>query len=170
MRRGQSRGVGDGSRHDADKHSHVRMAVDEEDSHGNGDVQRYAQHRQHIEPDTTLLERGEERRAYLQTDGEDEVVDGLMKDFPLGAAGFADGPEGGLYCSGAGRGSDISKGGVTVEVVWPLEEEPMQCTVRASVELLDLNDLQTVTGTQVYEFPYQKVGEKWVFTSFESIF
>ena len=112
----------------------------------------------------------DELRAYLKTIFSDEVVDGLMKDFPLGAAGFADGPEGGLYCSGAGRGSDISKGGVTVEVVWPLEEEPMQCTVRASVELLDLNDLQTVTGTQVYEFPYQKVGEKWVFTSFESIF
>lgn len=112
----------------------------------------------------------DELRAYLKTIFSDEVVDGLMKDFPLGAAGFADGPEGGLYCSGAGRGSDISKGGVTVEVVWPLEEEPMQCTIRASVELLDLNDLQTVTGTQVYEFPYQKVGEKWVFTSFESIF
>lgn len=112
----------------------------------------------------------DELRAYLKTIFSDEVVDGLMKDFPLGAAGFADGPEGGLYCSGAGRGSDISKGGVTVEVVWPLEEEPVQCTIRASVELLDLNDLQTVTGTQVYEFPYQKVGEKWVFTSFESIF
>lgn len=112
----------------------------------------------------------DELRAYLKTIFSDEVVDGLMKDFPLGAAGFADGPEGGLYCSGAGRGSDISKGGVTIEAVWPLEEEPIQCTVRVSVELLDLNDLQTVTGTQVYEFPYQKVGEKWVFTSFESIF
>lgn len=116
------------------------------------------------------LNNMDELRAYLKTIFSDEVVDGLMKDFPLGAAGFADGPEGGLYCSGAGRGSDISRGGVTVEVVWPLEEEPVQCTVRASVELLDLNDLQTVTGTQVYEFPYQKVGEKWVFTSFESIF
>lgn len=112
----------------------------------------------------------DELRAYLKTIFSDEVVDNLMKDFPLGAAGFADGPEGGLYCSGAGRGSDISKGRVTTEVVWPLEEEPIQCTLRASVELLDWNDLQTVTGTQVYEFPYQKVGDKWVFTSFESIF
>lgn len=109
----------------------------------------------------------EELRGYLKTLFSDEVVDGLLKD---GSAAFADGPEGGLYTTGAGRGSNITKGGVTLEVIWPQEGEPVLCTVQATVELLDLETLSTVTGTQVYQFPYQKVGDKWVFTQFESIF
>lgn len=112
----------------------------------------------------------EELRAYLKTLFSDEIVDELLKN---GSAMFADGPEGGLYTSGAGRGSDITKGGLVLSVLWPAEGNDTLCTVQAEVELLEWPEgaaEPVVTGTQVYQFPYQKVGDKWVFTQFVSIF
>lgn len=112
----------------------------------------------------------DELRAYLKTLFSDEIVDALLKN---GSAMFADGPEGGLYTSGSGRGSDITKGGVVLSVLWPSEGNDALCAVQAEVELLDWPEgaaEPVVTGTQLYEFPYQKVGDKWVFTQFVSIF
>ena len=113
------------------------------------------------------LNSTDELRAYLKTLFSDEVVDGLFKN---ASATFADGPEGGLYTTGAGRGSNINKGGVVLSVVWPPEGGDALCTVQAEVELLDGETLSTVVGTEVYQFPYQKVGDKWVFTQFTTIF
>lgn len=104
-------------------------------------------------------------RSYLKTLFSDEVVDGLL---PIGGQQYVE-IDGQLYTSEGGRGTDITKGAVTLSVVWPPEGEVMACTVRAEVELLDEETLSTVIGTEVHEFPYQKVGDKWVFTHFESI-
>lgn len=112
----------------------------------------------------------DELRAYLKSLFSDEVVDELFKN---GSAVFADGPEDGLYCSGAGRGSDVTKGTVTLTVEWNGEDALPGCTVKAAVQLLTWDGnggSPTVSGEQIYEFPYQKVGDKWVFTQFESIF
>lgn len=111
----------------------------------------------------------ESLRGYLKTLFSDEVVDGLL---PCDGTQYMD-FDGGLYVSEGARGSDTSKGGVTLMVIWPEGEEPVSCTVRATVELLDWpdgSDEPVVIGEQIYEFPYQLVGDKWVFTQFESIF
>lgn len=104
-------------------------------------------------------------RSYLKTLFSDEVVDGLL---PIGGQQYVE-IDGQLYTSEGGRGTDITKGAVTLSVIWPQEGEGVSCKVRAEVELLDEETLSTVVGTEAYEFPYQKVGEKWVFTHFESI-
>lgn len=104
-------------------------------------------------------------RSYLKTLFSDEVVDGLL---PIGGQQYVE-IDGQLYTSEGGRGTDITKGAVTLSVLWPQEEEPLTCTVRAEVELLDEETLSTVVGSELHEFPYQKVGEKWVFTHFETI-
>lgn len=104
-------------------------------------------------------------RSYLKTLFSDEVVDALL---PIGGRQYVE-INGRLYVSEGARGTDITKGAVTLSVVWPQEGETMSCTVRAEVELLDEETLATVVGTEEYEFPYQKVGDKWVFTRFESI-
>lgn len=104
-------------------------------------------------------------QAYLKGLFSDEIVDGLL---PLDGEHYRE-IDGVLCAADAARGSDLTKGEITYCVVWP-EGEPVSCTLRAEVEVLDEADLTTVTGAQVYEFPYQKVGEKWVFTHFESIF
>lgn len=112
----------------------------------------------------------DELRAYLKTLFSDEIVDELLKN---GSAMFTDGPAGGLYTSGAGRGSDVTKGGLVLSVLWPAADNDALCTVQAEVELLDWPEgaaEPVVTGTQLYQFPYQKVGDKWVFTQFASIF
>ena len=105
-------------------------------------------------------------RGYLKTLFSDEVVDSLL---PVGGQQYVE-IDGVLYVSEGARGADITKGALILSVVWPQEAEPMSCTVRAEVELLDGETLSTVVGSQVYEFPYQRVGDKWVFTQFESIF
>ena len=104
-------------------------------------------------------------RGYLKTLFSDEVVDALL---PIAGEQYVE-IDGQLYVSEGGRGTDITKGAVTLSVNWPAEEGAMACTVRAEVELLDEETLTTVVGTQIYEFPYQKVGDKWVFTHFEAI-
>lgn len=104
-------------------------------------------------------------RGYLKTLFSDEVVDGLL---PLEGRQYVE-INGQLYVLEGARGTDITKGAVTLSVVWPQEEEPLTCTVRAEVELLDEETLSTVVGSEIYEFPYQKVGDKWVFTWFAPI-
>lgn len=111
----------------------------------------------------------DELRGYLKDRFSDEIVDVLMNPDTIP---FAEGPEGGLYALPAGRGSDITKGGVTLEVQWPMEGEPVRCTVLARVELLSANEegVLVSAGEESHQFPYEKVGEKWVFTQFESLF
>ncbi len=112
----------------------------------------------------------DELRGYLKSLFSDEIVDPLLAESP-GVPHFVE-TEKGLYALPAGRGSDITKGAVTLEVQWPQEGEQSLCTVRARVEQLVPNEEGTLlpVGETVYEFPYQKVGDKWIFTHFESIF
>lgn len=108
-------------------------------------------------------------RGYLKSLFSDEVIDGLLASETIC---FAESEEGGLYARPAGRGADVTKGAVTLEVLWPSEGEPVLCTVQARVERLEEDGESGLVpvGEQIYQFPYQKVGEKWVFTWFTSIF
>lgn len=111
----------------------------------------------------------DELRGYLKSLFSDEIVDPLLTGDP-GAPHFVE-TESGLYALPAGRGSDITKGAVTLEVQWP-QGESFLCVVRARVDLLEPNGegVMVPAGEGSYEFPYQKVGDKWIFTHFESIF
>lgn len=112
------------------------------------------------------LENMDSLRAYLKTLFSDEVVDSLLSPEE---EQFTDGPDG-LYALPAGRGSDITRGGTTTAVLWPEEEDPVSCTVRVTVEIVDPMNGGIVVDQQSYDFPYTRVGEKWVFTQFETIF
>ena len=111
----------------------------------------------------------DELRGYLKSVFSDEIVDPLLAESP-GVPHFVE-TDRGLYALPAGRGSDITKGAMTLEVIWP-QEEALLCTVRARVEQLapDEDGVLLPIGELQYDFPYQKVGDKWVFTHFESIF
>lgn len=110
------------------------------------------------------LESIETLRAYLKCLFSDEIVDELLK--PANNL-FVDGPQGGLYAMGAGRGANVNTGAVTEMVLWPEEGDGL-CTVQVTIELL-WEDPDFPTGVRSYSFPYQKVGDKWVFTHFEAI-
>lgn len=110
------------------------------------------------------LDSTDRLRAYLKALFSDEIVDNLLDpDEPI----FLDGEEGGLYALPASRGADVTKGGVTLSVV--RSEEPPRCAVRAVVQIID-PETMTTTGEEEYIFPYEHVGDKWVFTRFVSIF
>lgn len=108
----------------------------------------------------------DELRGLLKSIFSDEIVD------PLLSQGHFVETEKGLYALPAGRGSDVTKGSVVLSVL-RLQDNPSLCLIQAEVELLEWAEeaqAPAVAGTQLYQFPYQRVGDKWVFTQFESIF
>lgn len=103
-------------------------------------------------------------RGYLKGLFSDEIVDALL---PLNGTHYAD-IDGALCAIQADRGANENTGPATETVDWPAEGGDALCTVRVSVELL-WEDPAYPDGVRKYEFPYQKVGDKWVFTYFEAI-
>lgn len=103
-------------------------------------------------------------RGYLKGLFSDEIVDRLL---PLDGVRYVE-IDGALCAVEAGRGTDGNSGAVTAQVFWPEGGDDNWCTVQVAVELLR-EDPEFPEGTRVYQFPYQKVGEKWVFTYFEAI-
>lgn len=112
-------------------------------------------------------------RGYLKGIFSDEIVDALLTE-DTEVPHFIE-TEKGLYILCAGVGDGLSEKGAvkSVTVSWPEGELPVGCVVRVTQEKLEWSEdtgASTVVGEWVYEFPYQKVGDKWVFTEFESIF
>lgn len=103
-------------------------------------------------------------RAYLKTLFSDEVVDELLEP---SRALFADGPEGGLYVRDYGSDMDAAEDPVALEVLWQ-EEGPPTCVIQTVAEEEDPAVEEGVTE-KIYAYPYQKVGDKWVFTQFGPI-
>ena len=67
----QSRGVGNGTREDT-CHRGNGCSREREDGEGGDDTQRYHDDAEQVEALAAILERSEETRSYLQTDGIDE--------------------------------------------------------------------------------------------------
>ena len=103
-------------------------------------------------------------RGYLKGLFSDEVVDRLL---PIDGEHYAE-IDGVLCAMDGARGTDVNSGPVTKTVIWPEEGGGNLCTVHVEVELL-WEDENYPEGKRAYDFPYQKVGDKWVFTQFESI-
>ncbi len=131
-----------------------------------------------VEPERTLyrvkkpgVETLESLRANLKNLFSDEIVDALLPVLPPeGAAPFQETPDG-LYALPAGREPASDKGATLTAVLWPEgDPAPTACTVRVTVELLDSAGALAPDSPQIYDFTYAQVGEKWVFTNFDSIF
>lgn len=103
-------------------------------------------------------------RGYLKSLFSDEVVDRLI---PIDGEHYVE-IDGVLSAIQMDRGTNENSGMVTQTVVWPEEGGDTLCAVHVEVELL-WEDENYPEGVRKYEFPYQKVGDKWVFTHFESI-
>ena len=102
-------------------------------------------------------------RGYLKNRFSDELVESLL---PAGGTQYVD-LNGALYVQEGARGADITKGGETAQVL--RDGNPDRCTVQVTVEVLDPEQGFAVVGSETYDFPYEKVGDKWIFTSFSLV-
>lgn len=98
-------------------------------------------------------------RGYLRSLFSDEIVDALL---PAGGTQYLD-LDGGLYVMPGGRGSNLYLGEERQEV---LRESESRCLVQVTVDQVDPEQDFAVTGQEVHTFSYEKVGDKWIFTSF----
>ena len=105
-----------------------------------------------------------ELRGYLKGLFSDQLVEELL---PIDGTQFIE-EEGVLYAVDGGRGTDLTRGAETVQVLRP-EEGPDRVTVRVTVETLDPEADYAVTGEETHDFTYERVGEKWIFTTFSAV-
>lgn len=103
------------------------------------------------------IQTAEDLREYLLDLFHPEIVDSLLAE-----PGRYTDIDGVLHAIPADRGSDIFMGEETHSI---LRESDTRIVYRVEVELLD-DDLEGVIGTETHEFPYELLGETWVFTEF----
>lgn len=99
-------------------------------------------------------------RGYLKGLFSDALVEELL---PAGATAYVE-IDGVLYGIDGGRGSDITKGAETIQVLRDADEN--RRTVHVTVELLDPEADFAPVGSEEHNFPYEKIGEAWIFTDF----
>lgn len=102
-------------------------------------------------------------RGYLKSLFSDDLVEMLL---PYDSTQYID-IDGVLYGLDGGRGTDITRGAETVQVL--RDGDPDRCTVRVTVEVVDPEQDNAVVNTLTFDFPYEKVGEKWIFTDFSLV-
>lgn len=99
-------------------------------------------------------------RGYLKGLFSDALVEALL---PAGATAYVE-IDGVLYGIDGGRGGDITKGAETIQVLRDADEN--RRTVHVTVELLDPEADFAPVGSEEHNFPYEKIGEAWIFTDF----
>lgn len=110
--------------------------------------------------DNPGLETLADLRGYLKSLFSDALVDGLL---PADSIQYLE-VDGVLYGLDGGRGGDITKGAETLQVL-PDGGESRR-TVRVTVEILDPEQDFAVIGSETHDFPYEKIGDQWIFTNF----
>lgn len=122
--------------------------------------------RQYVKVSHDTIKNMAALEGYLRTLFSDGIVKNLLhmadeieqyKDF-----------DGSLYATFIGRGSDINKGGETYSIVQIYNDKII---FRVTVELLgDWDGSQSpVIGGEDHDLTYEKIGGKWVFSSFELV-
>lgn len=104
-----------------------------------------------------------ELRGYLKSLFSDSLVDQML---PIDGTQYVE-LDGALYTVDGGRGSDVTKGEETIQIL--RDEAPARYTVRVTVEVLDPEQDYAVTGTEDTDFLYEQVGDRWIFTTFSAI-
>ena len=76
--------------------------------------------------------------------------------------------DGELYAIPADRGTNITKGEEKYEII---SSNADTITFRVTVEILGEWDgnKQPITGYETHDFTYEKIGDKWVFTTFNLV-
>ena len=97
-----------------------------------------------------------ELRGYLKTLFSDTLVDQLL---PIDGTQYVE-LDGVLYTIDGGRGTDMTKGEESVQVL--RDEAPARST-------LDPEQDYAVTGTEEHDFLYEQVGDQWIFTTFSAV-
>ena len=105
-----------------------------------------------------------ELRGYLKGLFSDQLVEELL---PIDGTQFIE-EAGALYAVDGGRGTDLTRGAETVQVLRAAEGSG-RITVRVTVETLDPEADYAVTGEETHDFTYERVGEKWIFTTFSAV-
>ena len=105
-----------------------------------------------------------ELRGYLKGLFSDRLVEELL---PIDGVQFLE-EDGALYAVDGGRGADITRGAQTVQVLRD-EGEPDRVTVRVTVEVLDPEAGYAPAGEETHDFTYERVGERWLFTTFAAV-
>ena len=103
-------------------------------------------------------------RGYLKGLFSDSLVEELL---PIDGVQFIE-ADGTLYAVDGGRGADLTRGAETVQVL-RAEEGADRITVRVTVEVLDPEADYAVTGEETFDFTYEQVGGKWIFTTFSAV-
>ena len=99
-------------------------------------------------------------RGYLKNLFSDDLVEMLL---PYDGVRYID-VDGALYGLEGGRGTDVTRGAESAQVL--REGDPNRRVVRVTVEVVDPEQEGAVVDMLTFDFPYEKVGEKWIFTSF----
>ena len=102
-------------------------------------------------------------RGYLKSLFSDALVDTLL---PYDGTQYID-INGVLYVQDGGRGTDIYRGAEYTQVM--RDDNPNRLVVQVTVEIVDPEQNGAVTGSETYEFPYEKVGDRWIFTDFSLV-
>lgn len=102
-------------------------------------------------------------RGYLKGLFSDAIVESLL---PYDGVQYLD-IDGVLCVQDGGRGDDIYRGAEYTQVM--RGDNPNHLVVRATIEVVDPEQNGAVTGSVTYEFPYEKVGERWIFTDFSQV-
>lgn len=103
-----------------------------------------------------------ELRGYLKDLFSDDLVDVLL---PASGGRYVE-VDGALYVQPICRPDDPAKGAESCALLW---EDLNRCVIQVTVELLDPEQDFAPVGSEVHRFPYEKVGEKWIFTNFSLI-
>ncbi|WP_242623854.1 hypothetical protein [Intestinimonas massiliensis (ex Afouda et al. 2020)] len=102
-------------------------------------------------------------RGYLKSLFSDALVDTLL---PYDGTQYID-INNVLYVQDGGRGTDIYRGAEYTQVM--RADNPNRLVVQVTVEVVDPDQNGAVTGSETYEFPYEKVGDRWIFTDFSLV-
>jgi len=105
-------------------------------------------------------------KNYLQTVFSDEIVETLLNEDEDAALVLYRDFDNVLYAIPADAGRDITKGDKTYEII---RESDSKIIFRVNVEIYGDPDTKNVVDIKQYDFPYEYVNGRWVFTFFELI-
>lgn len=125
-------------------------------------VEKTYKDRHYYKVDHPMIKTKSDLREYMLTLFDTPIVDNLMNNEYENYVDI----DGELYCSNGSRGTDITKGLESYEVIKVNDEE---FTFRVKVELNEADDLSVVTGYETNDFTLIKKGDRFVFSKYESI-
>jgi len=102
--------------------------------------------------------------AHMHTIFAADIVEDLM-DFRHPPVMYRD-FDGVLFTVGGERGSDITRGGESHEIIRNIREDNLNIIYRVTVDILDWDNAEEVVDTVIYDFVLSLVDGNWIFLNF----